>query len=241
MSNSRTTNNNQQQNPRRNPFSSALPSRSSSSSRFGGSSGSSGLPGSRFSRFGRETVKWTVLPLTQKAVRFSLDGLGDPFHRLLGLPLDVKMNETVQVARRLQADAELLKRLTDVLDESWAAYEFQGAAMLYPWSDDVRKAYTQPIEPQLPPPESSDGDYEDDDDDDDSASSYEPEKPSIKCFRAIDIGLTLNILGRARANVVAGNTPLALEASFLQQEFICDDPRIVAIARATGSIDEVWS
>jgi len=40
---------------------------------------------------------------------------------------------------------------------------------------------------------------------------------------------------------VVANTPLALEAGFLQQSFLCDDPRIVAIARATGCIQEVWA
>jgi len=231
--------------PGSNPFSSrssnSNSNQSSGSSRLGNPSGSR-FGGSRLGRFGRTSLDWTITPLHERAVRFSLEGLGDPFQRLLGLPLDIEMRSVENILKRLQSDEELAHQLEETLDEIWASYEFRGAALLSPYEDSTRRAYVDAIQPTAPPPEkneSSDDEDEYYDDEDEEAKPVEI-KPKVAKLRAIDLGLVLNVLARARANVLVGNTPLALEAGFLQQTLICDDPRIVAIAEATGSIDDVW-
>jgi hypothetical protein len=234
--------NNQQ---RRNPF---LPqannntntNNSSTTSRFGGRS--------RFnSRFGARTheeVQWTIAPMTNEVVGISMLGLGDPFHRLLAMPLNPGYSDPKKVIEALSQDAELLERMIEHLDEAWANFNFRGAAMLYPWDEGIRMAYTQALQPTSPPPQKDEkNDDESFDNEDSSLPDWLDNSPVFQpapCFRAVDITFVLNILARARSNVLVGNTPLALEAGFLDQTFICDDPRIVNLARATGSIEEVW-
>ncbi|MDQ7026052.1 MAG: hypothetical protein Q9P01_20265 [Anaerolineae bacterium] len=210
----------------------------SSSSRFGS--------GSRFNRFGQQAIYWTIAPMTDAVVRISLDGLGDPFHRLLGTSLKVEFGSPEKVVEKLQSDKKLLGRLTKVLDKAWKGYKFEGAALLFPWDDDVRKAYIQPVHPNDSIPKNNnqnDANNQNNDDDDDLDcldSESKIQKPNVTCLRAIDLAFVLNILARSRANVVVANTPLALEPGFLSQTVVCDDSRIVALARATGCIDEKW-
>lgn len=243
-----TNNNTQRSRLPGSPFRSSSSSSSSSSSNnqqnnspFGSPPSGSRFGGSRLSRFGRTSLDWTIAPLHERIVRFSLDGLGDPFQRLLGLPLDVEMRSLENIVKRLQEDEALAEQLAAALDKQWASYEFQGAALLMPYEDNVRRAYVDALQPAAPPPENQSSDDDDDeyyDDDDDEAPVTENRK--VAKLRAIDLGLVLNVLARSRANVLVGNTPLALEAGFLRQTLICDDPRIVALVEATGSIDDMW-
>jgi hypothetical protein len=204
--------------------------------------------GSRLNRFGQQAIYWTVAPLTECAIRISLDGLGDPFHRLLGTPLNVEYGKPEKVVAALQSDKDLLEQLSKVLDEAWEAYQFKGAALLFPWDEDVRKAYSQPVYPNDNIPDNPNPNNPNDPNnqntfDDDAEwldTLADNQKSNVKCLRAIDLAFVLNILARSRANVVVGNTPLALEPGFLTQTVVCDDPRIVALARATGCIDENW-
>lgn len=207
--------------------------------RFGGGNTAPRF-GSRFG--GREEALWTIAPLRLEAVRISLEGLGDPFHRLLGTPINAVFSKAAKVVEALGKDEDLLKRLSDVLNEAWTKYEFRGAALLYPWDENIRKAYNQPLQPTPPPPaEKKEGETEDEDYSDDLPDWLaSPAQKSSFCLRAIDTAFVLNILARTRANVVVGNTPLALEPGFLDQALLCDDPRIVALARATGCIEENW-
>lgn len=215
-----------------------------SSSRFGGSSS-----GSRFgsSRFGsREEVKWTVTSPKSVAVRISLDGLGDPLHRLLGQPINMTYSKVSSLADALAADPDLAERVATALDEAWANLNFRGAAFLYNWDDRIREAFTQPPEPLPPqPPKKDEG--EDDSTDDDDTDDFPAWLAEIgissqpaQQLRAIDVAFVMNILARTRAGVLVGNTPLALEQGFLETTVICDDPRIIELARATGCIDEKW-
>jgi hypothetical protein len=227
----------------------------SSGSRFGGSSGNSNnnqsfspfgsSSNSRLPRFGRQAVNWTVLPMSNAAIHITLDGLGDPFHRLLGKPLNTAYGDPQQVIDALNSDQDLLADLTAVLDEAWESYDFTGAALLYPVEDNIRQAFTAVVQPTPPPPPKaeSDDDDESDQESDDDAQDAEANNATadVQTLRVIDPAFVLNMLARARSNVVVANTPLALEAGFLQQSFLCDDPRIVAIARATGCIQEVWA
>ena len=202
--------------------------------------------GSRFNRFGQQTIFWTVAPLTNAVIRFSLDGLGDPFHRLLGTPLNIEYGKPEKVVAALQSDKDLMEKLSKVLDEAWESYQFKGAALLFPWDEDVKKAYSQPVHPNdsvvgnanQTNPNDPNNQYDDDADWIDTTADNQ--KSNVTCLRAIDLAFVLNILARSRANVIVGNTPLALEPGFLTQTVVCDDPRIVALARATGCIDENW-
>lgn len=220
------------------PAPAPAPAAPAPANRFGG--GSAPRFGSRFG--GREEALWTIAPLRLEAVRISLEGLGDPFHRLLGTPINAVFSKPAKVVEALGKDEDLLKRLSDVLNESWAKFEFRGAALLYPWDESIRKAYNQALQPTPPPPpEKKEGETEDEDYADDMPDWLaSPAQKSSVCLRAIDTAFVLNILARTRANVVVGNTPLALEPGFLEQALLCDDPRIIALARATGCIEESW-
>jgi hypothetical protein len=263
MSNSTNNNNNNPprfgtQNQAAQPPASG-PSRFGSNSRFGGTSSTPSqpaapapAPASRFgggaaSRFGggrfggREEIQWTIAPLRLEAVRISLEGLGDPFHRLLGTPINAVFSKPAKVIEALSKDEDLLKRLSDLLDDSWEKFEFRGAALLYPWDEGIRRAYNQVLQPTPPPVEKKETDSEDDELADELPDWLAaPSQKAGACLRAVDADFVLNILARSRANVVVGNTPLALEPGFLDQSLLCDDPRIVALARATGCIEENW-
>ena len=209
------------------------------SSRFSSSSNSSSSSGSRSrfgSRFSRETIAWTIQPLHKTAIRLTLDGLGDPFHRLLGRPLDADASDPGAMVERLENDPALLDELTDALDTAWASYDFSGAALLYPPDSHISMAYTKPVHP-LPEVEKDDDNSDETQADDDTGEAYES---PYTCLRSIDMAFVMNVLARTRANVLAGDTPLALEAAFLTQTYLCDDPRITAIARATGCMKEQW-
>lgn len=193
-------------------------------------------------RFGRETVQWTVMPLAPAAVHISMSGLGDPFQRLLGHPLNTKMGTLANVVAALQGDQSLHDALSKVLDEAWASYQFEGAALLFPADDEVRKPYASDIHPLLPQPQPQDNNNNKDDEDENATEAPVVEQFTLQLetLRAIDLAFVLNILARTRSHVVVANTPLALESAFLQQTFVCEDPRIVAIAKATGAIEEQW-
>lgn len=218
-----------------------------STSRFGGSTAPSRLGSSRFG--GREEVQWTITPSKKVAVRISLQGLGDPLHRLLGTPLNPELSNPAKVTEMLSKDEELQEKLAEALDKAWESYNLRGATMLYPWDEHIRKAFTDTIQPTPPPPpkkeDDSDDDYEDFDyEDDDETPNLFPNLTTkgkrVHSLRAIDAAFVMNILARARANVVVCNTPLALEPGFLEKTVICDDSRIIKIAQATGCIDEDW-
>lgn len=191
-----------------------------------------------------EALQWTVSPLGKVGVRIQLGGLGDPFHRLLGTPLNTEYGNPLKVVQALQQDDELREKLEKLLDEAWESYGFRGAAILYPWDAEVRKAFIQPPQPVQPP--ANPGNKKDDSNDDAEDDSWldglanAPTKGSCECLRAIDVLFVLNILARARTNILVANTQLALEPGFLEQVYVTDDPRIVALARATGCLEEVW-
>ncbi|MEL6307319.1 MAG: hypothetical protein AAFN11_01660 [Chloroflexota bacterium] len=210
-------------------------------SRFG--SGSTSRFGS--SRFAsREEISWTVMPATNTAIRISLEGLGDPLHRLLGHPINVRYSNPHHLTKALADDPELSEKLAVALDEAWEGLNFKGAALLYDWDDRIKKAFIEMPQPLPPkPPKKEDDDASDEDDDSDPLSWLDDigiAPHQSKQLRAIDVAFVMNILARSRAGVLVGNTPLALEPGFLEGSVICEDPRIVDLARATGCIDEKW-
>lgn len=193
--------------------------------------------------------QWTISPLSVGAARFDLKGLGDPFHRLLGLPLSPEFGEVSRVMAALQEDEELRDKLIVRLDEFWSSYAFTGAVLLYPWEDSVRRAFSEPTHPQpIPRKSADDGESEPSSDplDEESDEDWEPSSPfgqqrkQSECMRAIDLALVLNVLGRARGTVLVADTPLALEVGFLDRIVVADDDRIVSMVKATGYLEEVW-
>lgn len=220
-----------------------LPGRfAASSSNNAGNSGSNSPFGSSLRNRlnnAKQQLEWTVTPLHTTVVRFQLKGLGDPFHRLLGTDLNVEFGDPVKVVQALQDDEALSQQLEAVLDKAWESYGFEGAAMLHPATDVVKKAFLRPPQPVNPPPQ-KDEEADDDDDKNPFAPAPEPERSPYTTLRAIDMAFILNVLGRTRSQVVVAGTPLALEPGFLERTFITDDPRLVALAQATGCIDETW-
>jgi hypothetical protein len=186
----------------------------------------------------RTATNWTITAHSKVSVRFDLRGLGDPFHRLLQTELNLEYGDVAQVSKRLAEDNDVQHQLSQLLDKAWASYGIKGAILLYPSNDSVKKAYTQVALPQPLPQPKANGE-----DDDEFGANTAPQpvkfvKPT--CLRAIDLLLVMNVLARARAFILASDTGLALESGFLQESYICDDPRLVRLAQATGTIEESW-
>lgn len=53
-----------------------------------------------------------------------------------------------------------------------------------------------------------------------------------------DLGLVLNVLGRASSHVLLPDAPLALEDAFLDRTLATDDPRLVRLALERGAVPE---
>lgn len=264
MSNQNNTQNNQNQRP--SPFSrppgrfsgrlqnsnQSNNNQNNNNSPFGGLRGR--LPGSN-QKNDKETINWVVRPLADTVVRFQLKGLGDPFHRLLGTDLNTAYGDPAAVSLALQENAELHDRLLDILDTAWQHYDYNGAALLYPWNDYTKRGIIAPIQSSSSEDDDDDYYYDEDEDDDDNSSNPKPDgaldwltslaekhtaMKKVMCLRAIDMCLVLNVLARTRGNILVRNTPLALESTFMEREYVTDDPRIVALVQATGCLEETW-
>ena len=111
----------------------------------------------------------------------------------------------------LEANSELEERLKAQLDAAWAEANLVGAALIYPWRQEVKQALT--------------------------ARLQAIEQPTV-VLRATDPLLVLNVLSRSRTHILLGNAPCALERAFLERVLYTDDPRLVALAQASGTIEE---
>lgn len=60
-----------------------------------------------------------------------------------------------------------------------------------------------------------------------------------EALRSVDRSLVLNVLGRARSQLLLATTPLALEPGLLDQRLATDDERIVRLVRASRHEREV--
>lgn len=208
-----------------------------------------GLRG-RLGAFNSRNMQWVVKPMQDVSVRFDLTGLGDPFYRLLKSDLKLENADPQALVGALDADEALRSQLESVLEDTWQGYDFKGAALLYPWTDDVKKAFQMTeaalaaINQQSGKPDEFDGLLEEDDN---SENQQQPEDhvyfaltQPLTCLRAIDVGLVINVLARVRSQVLVADTPLALETGFLERSLITEDPRLVGLAIATGYIQEPW-
>jgi hypothetical protein len=168
-------------------------------------------------------VSWRIVSLAREIVRFDLDGLGDPFYRVLEKPLQVGFGQPASVSKAMQAGGDEVAQMLERLNAVWAEVNLRGAVVLYPWKLELRGV----LAGRVP------------NDQDESEALYEDDKRTPpKVLRALDLLLVFNVLGRARAHVLLPNTPVSLEDEFLTQSLYSDDPRLVALARATGCIEE---
>jgi hypothetical protein len=59
-----------------------------------------------------------------------------------------------------------------------------------------------------------------------------------ECLVVRDLGLVLNVLGRASSHVLIPDAPLVLEDAFLDRTLATDDPRLVRLALERGAVPE---
>jgi hypothetical protein len=157
-------------------------------------------------------------------VHFTLDGLGDPFHRILGKRLLVDFGKRDAIVQVFEAGGADVDEIRSRLDIAWAEYSFSGALMLYPWNDNLPHVMAG----RLPPGS----------DDDDETRYADDNRRSPVLLRAVDSLLVLNVLGRARANILLPETALVLEKGYLSLSLMSDDPRLISLVQATGYVEE---
>jgi hypothetical protein len=175
---------------------------------------------------------WTIQPAYKTVVRFELRGLGDPFFRLMGDALNAEYGDHRALTRALEAGGEPVEKLVTLLDESWIRFDLQGAVLIYNWNAESWRAIAFPDQPA---PQNAQGDA--DDFTDDSNASPAP-KALFHCLRALDLGLVMNVLGRSRSQLLIAHAPLLLAQQYMNRSIMTDDPRLVALVRATGYIEE---
>lgn len=183
---------------------------------------------------------WTITPISGMGVKFSFQGIGDPLYRILGTPLDKSLTDIDCFVAKITDDESLMVQLMEMLDEAWLTYEFRGAAMMHPVRKNIEQAFMLATTPIIDTTQqNNDNDANDNNTPPPPIATPNTPAPYESC-RAVDALFVLNILGRVRGTVLVEETPIALEAGFLHQAYICDDPRIVDLALATGAIEEAW-
>ncbi|MFZ4813762.1 MAG: hypothetical protein ACOYL5_04445 [Phototrophicaceae bacterium] len=179
-----------------------------------------------------------IIPPQRVVVRFDLNGLGDPFYRLMGKPMNSEFSQLHPLAQTLERGGEPVEALRALLNEVWAGYSLRGAALVYNTSFNVNRAmaeaFPMPGNVAQNPPKK-------DDDDDTPAwlgnnNPNNRRQPVVERWRAIDLALTLNVLARARTQVVLMGAPLVFGTNYLTRSLVTDDPRLVALAKASGAL-----
>lgn len=165
------------------------------------------------SRFGSSNVSCDITPLEGAIVRFDLKGLGAPLWRLLG----VKGSEDEREAaiQLIEADEQFRANLAAKLDAAWQEYDLRGAMLVYPWHEGLRQAVATRTIDGFPG----------------SAPAY---------LHALDPLLVLNVLARARSQILMANSPPDLERPFLERSLAADDPRLIALACATACAEALF-
>lgn len=234
----------------------------SGSSRFGSRPGSGNNPFNRSSSsssspfsgrpspFGRannnQKLMNLIMPLEQTVVRFDLNGLGDPFYRLVGEEMTPDFSDVYKLALALEKGGEAVDALAEKLDMAWEGYKLDGAVMMYTPDDQALEALANPTpmpEPPRPrrpprPKKQDDEEYEDEDDDkEEEAKNSNPH--AVVRLRALDLSLTLNVLARSRRQVLLAKAPLVFGVQYINRSLVTDDPRLVALAKATGCLPDV--
>lgn len=179
-------------------------------------------------RIGPTKMNWRTVPVNTQLVRFDLQGMGDPFYRLLGKPLSIDFGDQQAVIKALEANSPEVAEIVDKLDAAWKGYEFHGAILFFPWRKDLRQTLVgQVINDTDDEEEPQPTEYFDDD-----------KRTPPKVLRSLDFWLVLNVLARTRSNILLPDAPLALEQQYLFQSIYTDDPRLLTLTQATGWIEE---
>jgi hypothetical protein len=172
-------------------------------------------------------LKYRMMPLMPRLVRFELHGLGDPFYRLLNRPLHTEFPQADALYRAFQERPADSAAIAEHLDGVWKGYELKGAILLYRWNANLRFV----LNGRVPVGNHTNNEDKPETYDDDN-------RQPAQVLRALDIGLVLNVLARTRVNVLLHNAPLALEPQYLRQVIFTDDPRLVKLAQSTGWLEE---
>jgi hypothetical protein len=169
-------------------------------------------------------VQWEIIPTADVIVKFDLNALDPDLFSLAGLPAPEMPASAgdqdaatpavplgVRLAEALENNPEAEATLKRVLDQAWSAHELTGAALIYGWREEARAALVARLEAQM--------------------------EPTV-ILRAADPVLVLNVLSRARTHILIANAPPALERAFLERTLFSDDPRLAAMAQASGVVEE---
>jgi hypothetical protein len=192
-----------------------------------------------------QQLNWVLSPMGRKIVRFELSGLGDPFYRLLGHDINTDYADSRAVARALEVGGEHVEAIKQMLDDAWEGYKLNGAILVYTWKARPWANIARPV----PTPNNDPADWLEDLDDDDKDENTEKaddnagkEKkeppPAFDTLRSMDLMLALNVLARSRSQLLLANAPLVFSQQYLNRSLVIDDPRLIALAQATGSIKD---
>ena len=104
----------------------------------------------------------------REIVRFSLEGLGDPFYRVLGHQMNPDMGDLNKLSLSLEAGGERVDTLIDRLDADWHSYDLIGAMLVFRFDQKHVKGLAKPMPMPTPITANDDDlDFLDDDDDED--------------------------------------------------------------------------
>lgn len=230
MSN-QNNNNNQNNNRGSSPFGNRTPPRSGGTP-FGGRNNPNNNEDNTPPPDPNTYITNTRTTVWREVVRFSLEGMGDPFYRVLGHQMNPAMGDLRKLVAALEAGGKPVSELVDRLDADWRSYDLRGAMLVYRHDEKTSKAL---IKPQpMPVPKVHDDLIHDDDEDEDTPK---PTTATVR-LRATDPALTLNVLARARSQLLLAEAPIVFGDEYLTRQLIIDDPRLVAIARATGCLPD---
>ena len=164
------------------------------------------------SRFGPARTSWEILPVSGTIVRFSLEGLGGSLQRLVGDKGSANSGNYETLLQSIEKNRESMKAIISSLNTAWEGYTLKGAMLVYPWEEERKQVIL---------------------------AHARTNNTRAVCLRAIDPLLVLNVLARARTNLLQPRAPLALEASYLERALLTDDSRLIKLAQLTGYIEEV--
>jgi hypothetical protein len=183
-----------------------------------------------------------MVPITRTLVRFELRGLGDPFHRLLGHPLKVEYGDMKALLKAIEKGGEAVDALRAHLETAWEGYALSGAILMYQWRDDLKNAVIARVSAdkavKLTNNNANNSDDELEDNDNNNEAPPEDYRDAAACYRSIDLALVLNVLARTRAQLLLGDAQLSFDRRMLERALVTDDPRLIALAHASGCIEE---
>jgi hypothetical protein len=161
-------------------------------------------------RFGQSRTDWEVFPTGDTLVRFSLDGLGGSLRRFITSESAVS-GSYQSIIQSLHDDPAALSGLTQALNQSWESYALTGAMLVYPHQPETDLIVAQ-------------------------TASLTGRRPVY--LRATDPLLVLNVLARARVNLLQPRAALSFDEAQLNRPLLSDDSRLIQLVQHSGYIEE---